>query len=141
MTLNQNMKKLLLLLVLSLGFIGSTNASDKTFTCESIDKSVYYHPSQQKYYPLEDWKLIFTLANNLIHIKGPSTEAFAGDYYVVNDFIHNNNFNATAKSEVYQFSNLSFENGYLILSWMNRGSASIGVLVANCSITDTLHYQ
>ena len=126
------MKKLLLLLLLSFGITSLANANNKIYTCKSIDNSIYYHPSAQKYIPLNNFELIFELSNDMIFFSESSTAGSSGATFIVNDFIHDNNFNATALEETYSFSNLSYENGYLLMSWMNRGSASMGVIVAQC---------
>ena len=126
------MKKLLLLLLLSLGITSLANANNKIYTCKSIDNSIYYHPSAQQYNPLFTYELIFKLSNDLIFFSESSTAGYSGATFVVNDFIHDNNFNATALEETYSFSNLSYENGYLLISWMSRNQASIGVIVAQC---------
>ena len=110
------MKKLLLLLFLSLGITSLANANNKIYTCKSIDNSIYYHPSAQQYNPLFTYELIFKLSNDLIVFSESSTAEYSGEIFVVNDFIHENNFNATALDETYSFSNLSYENGYLLIS-------------------------
>ena len=131
-----DVKKLLLILLLSLGFSVIANANSKVYSCKSIDNSIYYDPSKQQYMPLHNFELVFEISNELIIFSESSTAGYSGAIFVVNDFIHDNNFNATALDETYSFSNLSYENGYLLLSWMNRGSASLGLIVAQCQAFD-----
>ena len=130
------MKKLLLILLISLGFLGIANANDKVYSCKSTDNSIYYHPAEQKYIPLFTYNLIFKLSNDLIVFSESSTAGYSGAIFVVNDFINDKNFNATQLDETYSFSNLSYENGYLLLSWMNRDSAASGLIVAQCQAFD-----
>jgi hypothetical protein len=129
------MKKLLLFLVISLGFIGSVNA-DTIYSCEL--SGIYAHPAKFKsmYVKTSGNKMKFTIEDTdgfkQILITEGST-LWAGEYFIIQDYINDNNFNATAQDQTHSFTNLAYEDGYITLSWMNRDEGSMGALFSKCS--------
>jgi hypothetical protein len=106
-----------------------------TYNCTGTENSIYYHPVTQQYSSLGRWDISFKLSNGMVVFSESSVGGFGGSKYVINDFIHDLNFNAKLYDETYGFGSLSYESGFLLVTWMNRGSASIGVFVAKCSMS------
>ena len=134
------MKKLLLLLLLSLGFMGLANA-EYNYTCENSEDSFFYNQSKQEITalkPLPDFDIIYSDYQNwdsnylvLYFFNSP----FINHNYTkfkINDYEDYQNFNATLTDETDIFSNLTYENGSLTLTWMDKDSSSIGAYFANC---------
>ena len=135
------MNKLLLLLLLSLGFMGLANA-EYHYTCETSEDSFFYNHSKQEvtrlntqlnfdiiYSDYQNWDSNYLVLNfwNSPFINTDSTE------FIINDYEDDQNFNATLADETDIFSNLTYDNGSLALTWMNKDSSSIGAYFANCT--------
>jgi len=135
------MNKLLLLLLLSLGFMGLANA-EYHYTCETSEDSFFYNHSKQEvtrlntqlnfdiiYSDYQNWDSNYLVLNfwNSPFINTDTSE------FIINDYEDYQNFNATLADETDIFSNLTYDNGSLALTWLYKDSASIGVYFANCT--------
>ena len=135
------MKKLLLIFLITFGVTGLANA-EYSYQCETTEYSFFYHPSTQEPIAIKPTELNFGIIYSdyqnwdsnhleLLFHRSPFNNT-DNDTFIINDYEDYQNFNATLQDETNIFSNLSYENGSLILTWMNRDSASMGAYFANC---------
>ena len=130
------MKKLLLLLLLSFGLIGLANA-EWSYTCETSEDSFFYNHSKQELAVLKPQLYFDSIENvdnnSLLLFRHSPFINTDSTKFIINDYEDYQNFNATLTDEKDIFSNLTYENGSLTLTWMNKDSSSIGAYFANCS--------
>ena len=128
------MKKILLLLVLSFGFMGLANAEvEWSYYCEVEDSIIYNHSEQTLIEPkptnlsfhIDKYRVGFGFGGIPFNITDTSE-------FIINDYEDYQNFNATLANEKDIYSNLTYDNGSLALTWLYKDSASIGVYFANC---------
>ena len=128
------MKKLLLLLFLSLGFMGLANAEvEWNYYCE-FDDSIIYNHSERTLIERKPTNLSFNIYR--YHALGFGVSPFNitdTSEFIINDYEDYQNFNATLANEKDIYSNLTYDNGSLALTWLYKDSASIGVYLANCT--------
>jgi len=135
------MNKLLLLLLLSFGFMGLANA-EYNYTCENSEASFFYNQSKQEITalkPLPDFDIIYSdyqnWDSNYLVLNFFNSPFINHNYtkFKINDYEDYQNFNATLTDETDIFSNLTYDNGSLALTWMDKDSSSIGAYFANCT--------
>ena len=111
--------------------------ADIIYSCEL--SGIYAHPAKFKsvYVKTSGSKIIFTIEDidgfKKILISEDSTMS-AGKYFIIQDYIDENNFNATNRDKTHSFAYLAYEKGYLTFSWMNRGEGSMGALFSKCKV-------
>jgi len=129
------MKKILLLLLLSFGFMGLANAeSEWSYYCEEGDSIIYNHSERtlierkptNLFFHIDKYRTKFGLWDSPFNITDTSE-------FIINDYEDYQNFNATLANEKDIYSNLTYDNGSLALTWLYKDSASIGVYLANCT--------
>ena len=120
--------------------MGLANA-EYNYTCENSEDSFFYNQSKQEITalkPLPDFDIIYSDYQNwdsnylvLYFFNSP----FINHNYTkfkINDYEDYQNFNATLTDETDIFSNLTYDNGSLALTWMDKDYSSIGTYFANC---------
>ncbi|MDC3315635.1 hypothetical protein OAV81_02695 [Candidatus Thioglobus sp.] len=129
------MKKLLSLLLLSFSFMGLANAeSEWSYYCEVGDSIIYNHSERtliepkptNLFFHIDKYRTKFGLWDSPFNITDTSE-------FIINDYEDYQNFNATLANEKDIYSNLTYHNGSLALTWLYKDSASIGVYFANCT--------
>jgi len=126
------LKQLLLLLLITFGLIGLANA-EYIYHCETSEDSFFYNHSKQELTVLKP-QLNFDIIEPslLLFWRSPFINTDSKEF-IINDYEDYQNFNATLTDEKDIFSNLTYENGSLTLTWMNKDSSSLGAYFANCS--------
>jgi hypothetical protein len=128
------MKKLLLIFFVAFGLIGLANAeSEWNYYCE-VEDSVIYNYTEQTLIEPKPTNLFFNIdRNRVLGFGGSPFNITDTSEFIINDYEDYQNFNATLANEKDIYSNLTYQNGSLALTWLYKDSASIGVYFANCT--------
>ena len=128
------MKKLLLIFFIAFGLTGLANAeSEWSYYCE-VEDSIIYNHSERTLIERKPTNLFFHIDRYYVLQFGVSPFNITDtSRFVINDYEDYQNFNATLANEKDIYSNLTYDNGSLALTWMNKDSSSIGVYFANCT--------
>ena len=114
--------------------MGLANAEvEWSYYCEFGDSIIYNHSEQTLIEPkptnlsfhIDKYRVGFGFGGSPFNITDTSE-------FIINDYEDYQNFNATLTDETDIFSNLTYENGSLALTWMDKDSSSIGAYFANC---------
>ena len=114
--------------------MGLANAEvEWSYYCEFGDSIIYNHSEQtlikpkptNLFFHIERYRTKFGLWDSPFNITDTSE-------FIINDDEDYQNFNATLANEKDIYSNLTYDNGSLALTWLYKDSASIGVYLANC---------
>ena len=128
------MKKLLLIFFIAFGLTGLANAeSEWSYYCEVGDSIIYNHSERTLIEP-KPTNLFFNIDRyRVLGFGGSPFNITDTSEFIINDYEDYQNFNATLANEKDIYSNLTYHNGSLALTWLYKDSASIGVYFANCT--------
>jgi len=141
------MKKLLLIFLLTISLTGLAE-EDYAYSCQ-VESSGFYDYSNQKRKDLKAAVLHFDIYLEdledsnfwLTFWNSPFNDQDDTQFKIIDiDYSDYQNFSASLVSETSIFANISYDNGFLVFSWMNKGSASLGAYFAQCR-EDMLFYD
>ena len=114
--------------------MGLANAEyEWSYYCEEGDSIIYNHSEQTLIEP-KPTNLFFNIDRyRVLGFGGSPFNITDTSEFIINDYEDYQNFNATLANEKDIYSNLTYHNGSLALTWLYKDSASIGVYFANCT--------
>ena len=113
--------------------MGLANAEvEWNYYCE-FDDSIIYNHSERTLIERKPTNLSFNIDRySVLGFGGSPFNITDTSKFRINDYEDYQNFNATLANEKDIYSNLTYDNGSLALTWLYKDSASIGVYFANC---------